>query len=412
MNRCIMKKILSFIIAAASIAAVSCSKIETQEQQAPFWKATVRLVPSTETKTSLDESAKLSWAAGDMVSYWTSADGVSFGESASAEITAGEFTATIPAGHSHIKVVYPSVADGSEYVVPSVKKYQNHPSAGSFDGRYLPMVAEKDDVVEGTKSLDVRYTVLGSVLRFNVTGSGSLKAVKAGDYQADYLNTSTLSETPVEVYVVVPAGSVTYTPTAFVITADGSYLEYTRNVPKVSTFSAKAYDIAMSLGDASKYSQTNGWKKASDIGLSVAWADMNYRSSKPGLYTMLEWTNSNDWGSGWRLPTEAEMQELTSLSAASKAMGALNGVNGCFVSNNGASIFFPIGGYLNAYYDDIRGTDTGYYWYDSYAGTAKRWGDPFDKHSFMSFSNEANFSTGGAAFDMDERAIRLVRPLD
>lgn len=408
-----MKKILSFIIAAASIAAVSCSKIDAPEQQKPFWNATVRLVPSSDTRTSLDESAHLSWAEGDMVSYWTSADGVNFGESVSAGVVNGEFTATIPTGHSHIKVVYPSVADGSEYAVPTVKKYQNHPSAGSFDGHYLPMTAEKDDVVEGAESLVLRYTVLGSVLRFKVTGSGVLKAVKAGDYQADYLNTAELSETPVEAFVVIPTGTVIYTPKAFVIsTTIGSYIEYTRSQPKESTFSAKAYDIAMSLNDDTKYTKDNGWKKASDIGLSVAWADMNYGSSRPGLYTMLEWTNSNDWGSGWRLPTEAEMQELTSLSAASKAMGALNGVNGCFVSNNGASIFFPIGGYLNAYYDDIRGTDTGYYWYDSYAGTAKRWGDPFDKHSFMSFSNEANFSTGGAAFDMDERAIRLVRPLD
>lgn len=408
-----MKKILSFIIAAASIAAVSCSKIDTPEQQKPFWNATVRLVPSSDTRTSLDESAHLSWAEGDMVSYWTSADGVNFGESVSVGIVNGEFTATIPTGHSHIKVVYPSVADGSEYAVPTVKKYQNHPSAGSFDGHYLPMTAEKDDVVEGAESLVLRYTVLGSVLRFKVTGSGTLKAVKAGDYQADYLNTAELSETPVEAFVVIPTGTVTYTPKAFVIsTAIGSYIEYTRSQPKESTFSAKAYDIAMSLNDDTKYTKDNGWKKASDIGLSVAWADMNYGSSRPGEYERLEWTDNFGWGSDWRLPTAAEMQELASLTADSKMMGTMNGTSGCVVTNNGASIFFPIGGWQNVYYDDTRDTSSGYYWYDTYAGTAKRWGDPYDKHCFMSFSNEANFSTGGAAFDMDGRAIRLVRSLN
>lgn len=407
-----MKKLFCLSLIAASITAVSCSKIEFQEQASPFWKATVRLVASTETKTSLDETAHLNWNSGDMVSYWTSADGVSFGTSNSAEVVNGEFSATIPTGHSYIKVVYPAVADGSEYAVPSVKKFQNNSSVGVFDGRYLPMVAEKDGVVEGTESIDVNYTVLGSVLRFKVTGSGSLKAVKAGDYQADYLNTAELSASPVEVFVVVPTGSVTYTPKAFVIATDGTYLEYTRLVPKESTFSAKAYDIALSLNDDTKYSHTDGWKKASDIGLSVAWADMNYGSTKPSVYSVREWTNLFGWGSGWRLPTEAEMLELVNLDAGYKMMGTLNGVSGCFVSNNGASIFFPVGGWYNAYYDEMRDTGTGYYWYDKYAGTAKRWGDPYDKHYSMSFSSAENFTATGAGFDMDSREIRLVRPLN
>ena len=407
-----MKKIYLFIIAAA-IVAVSCTKKEHQAQQAPFWKTTVKLVPAVDTKTSLDETANLNWSDGDMVSYWTSSDGTTYGTSTSAEVVGGTFSATIPAGHTHIKVVYPAVADGSEYAAPVVDKFQNYPSAGTFDGKYLPMLAEKDDVVEGTASLDVTYTVLGAVIRFKATGSGSLKAVKAGAYQADFLSPAELSATPVDAFVVVPIGDVTYTPKAFVTATDGTYYEYTRNTAKEATFSAKAYQIAMNLGDDSKYSSATGWKKASDIGLSVAWADMNYGSVKPSEYSKKGWQNTtfDGWDSGWRLPTEAEMSELVSLDKSFKGMQTIDGVDGCVVTNNGASIFLPVGGFYNAYYERTDYATSGHYWYDKSAGTGKRWGDSYPKHYYMSFSANDNFSTG-SGFDMDSRAIRLVRSLD
>lgn len=409
-NKFAMKNICIFIITAA-IAAVSCSKIDTQSTKAPFWETTVKLVPAAETKTALDETARLNWTDGDMVSYWTSSDGINYGTSTSAEVVNGKFSATIPSGHSHIKVVYPAVIDGSAYADPVVKKYQNYPSAGSFDGRYLPMVAVKNDVMEGTASLDVTYTVLGAVLRFKATGSGSLKAVKAGDYQADFLTPAELTATPVDAFVVVPIGAVTYTPKAFVIATDGTYYEYTRNVTKESTFSAKAYEIKLSLGDETKYSSTIGWKKASDIGLSVAWADMNYGSKKPSEYKINVWTDSFDWGEGWRLPKENEMKELADLDTSCKKMVTIDGTDGCLVTNNGASILLPKGGWYNAYYDDTRDVGSGCYWYDESAGTGIRWREPYPKHYYMNFDNAGNFSNGGA-FDMDSRGLRLVRPLN
>lgn len=410
-NKFAMKNICIFIITAA-IAAVSCSKIDSQSTQAPFWETTVKLVPAAETKTALDETARLNWTDGDMVSYWTSSDGINYGTSTSAKVVNGKFSASIPSGHSHIKVVYPAVIDGSAYADPVVKKYQNYPSAGSFDGRYLPMVAVKNDVMEGTASLDVTYTVLGAVLRFKATGSGSLKAVKAGDYQADFLTPAELTATPVDAFVVVPIGAVTYTPKAFVIATDGTYYEYTRNVTKESTFSAKAYEIKLSLGDETKYSSTIGWKKASDIGLSVAWADMNYGSKKPSEYKINGWTDKFDWGEGWRLPTENEMKELASLDTSCKEIVTIDGTDGCLVTNNGASIFLPKGGWYNSYYDSIYNVEAGFYWYDKYYGTAKRDGESYPKHYNMKFNNAGDFSIEYAHFDMDPRGLRLVRPLN
>lgn len=411
-NKFAMKKLFLFIIAAASVA-VSCSKTNSIEQPAPFWKATVTLVPSVESKTSLDETANLNWTAGDVVSYWTSSDGVSYGVSASAEVVDGKFTATIPTGHSHIKVVYPAVADGSEYAVPVVKKFQNYPTAGTFDGHNLPMLGEKDDVTEGSVSLNVNYTVLGAVLRFKVTGSGSVKAVKAGDYQADFLTPATLSATPVDAFVVVPVGDVTYTPKAFVIATDGSYREYTRSVVKESNFKAKAYEIAMSLDDAGKYSYTAGWKKASDIGLSVAWADISYGGTKPSDYPMKRWTDTNDWGNGWRLPTQSEAIELEELHPTScKAMGTMDGQKGVFVTNNGASIFLPIGGYYNQYRDKNPFPERGQYWTDKFYGIMNRGGDPYSTHYVFYFTKANDFSNDVFQYDIDLCPIRLVRPLN
>ena len=411
-NKFAMKNICIFIITAA-IAAVSCSKINPQSTKAPFWETTVKLVPAAETKTALDETARLNWTDGDMVSYWTSSDGINYGISTSAEVVNGKFSAIIPSGHSHIKVAYPAVIDGSAYADPVVKKYQNYPSAGSFDGRYLPMVAVKNDVMEGTASLDVTYTVLGAVLRFKATGSGSLKAVKAGDYQADFLTPAELTATPVDAFVVVPIGAVTYTPKAFVIATDGTYYEYTRNVTKESTFSAKAYEIKLSLGDETKYSSTIGWKKASDIGLSVAWADMNYGSVKPSDYSKKTWQNSFDgWDSEWRLPTEAEMNELVSLDSSCKKMNDMDGVKGCLVTNNGASIFLPIGGCSDSYNGYDKFTDNGCYWSSTYYGHYNRGGDPYSTHKVMRFSSATNFSTDYYGFDVHHsQGIRLVRPL-
>ena len=83
-----------------------------------------------------------------------------------------------------------------------------------------------------------------------------------------------------------------------------------------------------------------------------------------------------NWGGDWRLPTEAEFEELQNSSNCTWTRTTQNGVNGCKVTSvrNGNSIFLPAAGYRVGTSLSNEGSG-GYYWsstplesddYDSY----------------------------------------------
>lgn len=69
-----------------------------------------------------------------------------------------------------------------------------------------------------------------------------------------------------------------------------------------------------------------------------------------------------NWGSDWRMPTDAEVKEL--IEKCTWTLTTVNGVSGYEVSRNGNSIFLPAGGYI---YDGIlQGVGVlGRYWSSS-----------------------------------------------
>lgn len=136
-----------------------------------------------------------------------------------------------------------------------------------------------------------------------------------------------------------------------------------------------------------------------DLGLSVVWAATNLDASAPedfgGYYGWADPTGmetpmdvldkSRNWvsdlyggpepsseisgteldivhvrlGNGWRLPTLAELEELT---ACQREWTKLNGVNGYeFIGENGNKLFLPAGGARNGETVRYAGT-VGYYW--------------------------------------------------
>ena len=121
-----------------------------------------------------------------------------------------------------------------------------------------------------------------------------------------------------------------------------------------------------------------GGHYAVDLGLSVKWATCNVGATKPEDYgdyyawgettTKTSYTDYNsktydkgsmddiggdsyydaataNWGSGWRLPTRSEFDEL--IDNCTWTWTTRNGVNGCEVKSkkNGNSIFLPAAGY-------------------------------------------------------------------
>ena len=87
---------------------------------------------------------------------------------------------------------------------------------------------------------------------------------------------------------------------------------------------------------------------------------------------------TSNWGNGWRMPTQAEWEEL--LQNTTSTATYLNGVRGrYFTATNGNRIFLPCAGQYQEdyYYYDVDG----YYWssslYLNYAG--KAWGLCFDQ---------------------------------
>ena len=71
--------------------------------------------------------------------------------------------------------------------------------------------------------------------------------------------------------------------------------------------------------------------------------------------------NAN-WGGYWRMPTNAEQDELSNTSYTTWTWTTLNGVKGCKVTSkiNGNSIFLPAAGYRVSYLNDAG--SYGYYW--------------------------------------------------
>lgn len=148
---------------------------------------------------------------------------------------------------------------------------------------------------------------------------------------------------------------------------------------------------------------------AVDLGLSVKWATCNVGATKPEGYgnyyawgetspkTSYDLDNSKtwdksmgdiggnsrydaataNWGSGWRLPTESELQEL--IDKSTWTWTKRNGVNGYEVKSkkNGNSIFLPAAGYCLGGTHDCQGLG-GFYWSSSPNGTCNAYYLSFD----------------------------------
>jgi hypothetical protein len=107
--------------------------------------------------------------------------------------------------------------------------------------------------------------------------------------------------------------------------------------------------------------------------------------------------NAN-WGGDWRMPTEAEQDELR--TECTWTWEQKNGVNGyTVIGPNGNSIFLPAAGYR--YNSDLRHASSGYYWSSSLIT-----GDSYNAY-YLGFDSDRVFSSS----DYPRSNGQFVRPV-
>lgn len=205
---------------------------------------------------------------------------------------------------------------------------------------------------------------------------------------------------------------------------------------KIRLFACMVFVLALTTGVNAQDGISTDQKV--DLGLSVCWAGWNVGASSPeeygDYYAWGETTTKSDygessyqyhdgsdyvdigcdisgtqydvartlWGGNWRLPTEAEFQEL--ISCCSWTWTTYKEVEGYKVTGpNGSSIFFPAAG---AYSDtELDGTDLiGCYWSDLLSN------DHLDyAYSFLFFNDGS--SDGGFVSNFSREYGLSVRPV-
>ena len=134
------------------------------------------------------------------------------------------------------------------------------------------------------------------------------------------------------------------------------------------------------------------------------YADYGYKGmvhDRTVLYDMDDAALS-EWGTGWRMPTRDEMEELL-FYCTSWGWKEQNGVGGLlFEAPNGNSLFFPAAGYVDET-EMVNAGANGCYWSRSLGGTPDKAGNMYFVAHSMSF---------GHAFRYLGLTIRPVRSLE
>ncbi len=158
-------------------------------------------------------------------------------------------------------------------------------------------------------------------------------------------------------------------------------------------------NVRESISSGSSSSSSYSDSRRVDLGLSVCWASYNVGASSPSdrgifyawgeTYVKSDFTETtynyhngydytsigrniagtsydvarSEWGGNWRMPTQAEMQEL--VNRCNWTWTTVNGTRGYRVTGpNGNSIFLPAGGWFSG--DELLGGDVnGNYWTSS-----------------------------------------------
>ena len=252
-------------------------------------------------------------------------------------------------------------------------------SVGTSYGEVMQFTTNTPIVL--TKGASVLPSCDGAILRGNVTSNGGIALTARGFLYGTSSNN--LSQT-------VQANG----------TGTGSFTSTIAGLAANTTYYYKAYatnSACTAYGEVLSFTPTTGTLYGHDwvdLGLpsGLRWATCNVGASSPTAYgnyyawgettTKATYNESTytytgnqttlpssadaataNWGIGWRMPTQSEMQEL--LDNCTYTWTTQNGVNGrLFTGPNGNSIFLPAAGYRDVSSLYYAGSG-GYYWSSS-----------------------------------------------
>ena len=247
-------------------------------------------------------------------------------------------------------------------------------NSGSGNGSFSVLVAANETDTSDNATITVT-TATGNVTQtVAITRAGVLPVSGAVDGH-DYVDLG------------LPSGTLWATCNVGANTSEeyGDYFAWGETTPK-SKYSWKTYKYGTDDDQLTKYCDESSYGKN---GLT---------DNKTTLDAEDDAATAN-WGSGWRMPTLAEIQELEDNATATWI--TQNGVSGCkFTASNGNSIFLPAAG-------DYDGSDLkyaggrGYYWSGSLSTE-----DPFCAYNL-------DFGSDDVGWDCDYSRFcgRSVRPV-
>ena len=205
-----------------------------------------------------------------------------------------------------------------------------------------------------TLSLSISYEGTGSITQNGVTKSGEIEDGVVNDVKFTKQGNSGgggNSGNHAYVDLGLPSGTLWATcnvgansPTDY-----GDYFAWGETTPQAdNAYSWTSY----------KYANGN-WDKLTKYCNYSSYGDNGFTDTLTVLLPEDDAATAN-WGTGWRMPTKAELQEL--IDNCTVTWTTQNGVNGClFTASNGNSLFLPAAGYRHDGELISAGSDGGYW---------------------------------------------------
>jgi len=438
-----MKKVTLAIAMAALVLFAGCKK--ENETKGTTLKASIEQNQS-DSKTSLDPgNGAIKWTAGDKILVYNGTSSATFTLSTGAGSTngtfnyAGEFEIT-----DDTKAAYPETCvitdNGMTFTLP---EEQNLAAPGSFANGANPMLGVNTGngftfvSVCGGLGLSLTGDNIDITAIEIVSEGEMLTGTYTGYFNNDNIDvangtssvrlncTTTLTSEAKEFYFVLPVGTL----------ANGFTMNIYSGADVIYTKSTTSTALEVQLNMVKTMATLNVGPEYVDLGLpsGLLWATSNVGTFIPEGYgdyfawgettpkdTTYNWqtyqhgmgggltkycSNSHDgyhgftdnlttllpeddaatanWGNGWRMPTDAEFEELFNNTTVTWTQQG--GVNGClFTATNGNSIFLPAAGYRWNYELDEFGEVCDYW------SSSLQMDYQYDARLFYSYSNSVS----------------------